>query len=86
MPTICTFYGILIQMFYNDHAPAHFHVKYGEYKAVVDIQTLDIMQGKLPRHAASLVREWGRAHQGELLEDWELCRLKHRPKSIQPLE
>lgn len=26
MPTISTFYGILIQMFWNDHAPPHFHV------------------------------------------------------------
>ncbi|MDE3045997.1 MAG: DUF4160 domain-containing protein [Verrucomicrobiota bacterium] len=28
MPTICTFYGILIQMFWNDHAPPHFHALY----------------------------------------------------------
>lgn len=86
MPTICTFYGILIQMFFNDHAPAHFHVKYGEHKAVIDIQTLEVTQGKLPRRAFSLVREWAQAHRAELLEDWELCRGKRQPKSIQPLE
>ena len=86
MPTICTFYGILIQMFFNDHSPAHFHVKYGEHKAVIDIQTLDIIQGKLPRRAHALVREWAQAHRSELQEDWELCRQKQQPKSIQPLE
>ncbi|MDA8351515.1 MAG: DUF4160 domain-containing protein [Pseudomonadota bacterium] len=86
MPTISTFYGILIQMFFNDHAPAHFHVKYGEYKAVIDIQTLEVSQGKLPLRAFSLVREWAQAHRAELFEDWELCRGKQQPKSIQPLE
>jgi hypothetical protein len=37
MPTISAFYGILMQMFFKDHAPPHFHVKYGEFKAVIDI-------------------------------------------------
>ncbi|AXK38530.1 DUF4160 domain-containing protein [Crenobacter cavernae] len=86
MPTISHFYGILIQMFFNDHAPAHFHVKYGEFKAVVDIQTLEVSQGKLPRRALALVREWAQTHRAELLEDWELCRQMQHPKPIQPLE
>ena len=30
MPTICAFYGILIKMYWNDHAPPHFHVDYAE--------------------------------------------------------
>ena len=30
MPTISMFYGILIRMYFNDHAPAHFHVQYAE--------------------------------------------------------
>jgi hypothetical protein len=86
MPTISFFYGIFIQMFFNDHAPPHFHVKYGEHKAVLDIQTLELSQGKLPRRALSMVQEWAKTHRAELLEDWELCRQKQQPKSIQPLE
>lgn len=38
MPTISTFYGIIIQMFYGDHAPPHIHVKYSGHEAVVDFQ------------------------------------------------
>jgi hypothetical protein len=49
MPTISTFYGILIRMYFNDHAPAHFHVQYAKYKATVDIQLLSISSGELPR-------------------------------------
>ncbi|EGQ63542.1 hypothetical protein GGI1_20074, partial [Acidithiobacillus sp. GGI-221] len=28
MPIISMFYGILIQMFWQDHAPPHFHALY----------------------------------------------------------
>ena len=33
-PTICTFYGILIKMYWNDRAPPRFHVAYAEFCAV----------------------------------------------------
>jgi len=29
MPEISRFYGIVIKMFYNDHAPPHFHAEHG---------------------------------------------------------
>jgi hypothetical protein len=45
MPTICTFYGILIRMFFNDHLPPHFHARYGEFEATVEIATLHVMEG-----------------------------------------
>jgi hypothetical protein len=45
MPTISAFYGILIQMFWKDHAPPHFHALYAEYEAVVDIRTLEVIDG-----------------------------------------
>jgi len=44
MPTISAFYGLLIQMFFRDHAPPHFHVKYAEHKAVIDIQGLVLIE------------------------------------------
>jgi Domain of unknown function (DUF4160) len=47
MPEISRFFGIVITMYYNDHPPPHFHVRYGQQKAIVDIQTLEILEGKL---------------------------------------
>jgi hypothetical protein len=52
MPTISTFYGILIRMFFSDHAPPHFHARYGELEATIDFGTLEISQGQLPRPAS----------------------------------
>ncbi len=58
MPTLSTFYGILIRMFYNDPPPPHFHAKYAEYEATVDIGSWEILEGELPNRAFTLVREW----------------------------
>ena len=85
MPTISSFYGILIQMFWNDHAPPHFHALYAEHEALIDIQALEVIAGELPRRALSLVLEWAQAHRAELLEDWELCARNQSPKKILPL-
>ncbi len=46
MPTISAFYGIVIQMFWKDHAPPHFHAVYGEFEALVDIRSLEVIQGQ----------------------------------------
>jgi len=72
-------------MFFNEHAPPHFHVEYAEYKASVNIQTLEIIEGKLSRRAQELVLDWAELHQKELLEDWELCRQHLEPRQIEPL-
>jgi len=86
MPTISAFYGLIIQMFFKDHAPAHFHVKYAEYKAIIDIKNLKLIEGKLPRRALGLALDWDELHQAELLADWQLCQDMQNPKPIAPLE
>ena len=86
MPTISTFYGLVIRMYFNDHAPPHFHVEYAEFKATVAIQTLTIASGKLPRRAQMLVLDWAELHQAELLENWQLCMDKQQPRQIAPLQ
>jgi hypothetical protein len=85
MPTISTFYGILIRMYYNDHAPPHFHARYGEFEATVEIETRAVLEGDLPSRALSLVREWAMIHEVELREDWRLCRENAVPTKIAPL-
>jgi Domain of unknown function (DUF4160) len=86
MPTISTFYGILIRMFFNDHAPPHFHARYGEFEATIDIGTSTVLQGQLPIRALNLVQEWAMIHREELLEDWRLCRDNEQPNKVQPLQ
>ena len=86
LPTISAFYGILIQMFWQEHAPPHFHALYGEFEALIDIRTLEVIRGSFPRRALSLVMEWAAQHRNELMEDWKLCETKQSPYKIPPLE
>ena len=86
MPTISEFFGILIRMYYDDHNPPHFHAYYGEYEAIISIETLELIEGALPKRAKALVVEWAVEYRQELLSDWALAE-QHQPlNKIKPLE
>ncbi len=73
-------------MFYDDHAPPHFHASYAEHEAMVAIDTLDVIEGSLPQRPLALVVEWAIAHRAELRNDWELARAQQPVRPIEPLE
>lgn len=86
MPEISRFFGIIIAMYYNDHPPPHFHVRYGQQKAIVSIQKLTVLEGKLSPRLLGLVVEWAALHQTELLKNWELARRNEPLAKVEPLE
>lgn len=86
MPEICRFFGIIITMNYNDHMPPHFHVRYGEQKAVIAIPTLTLLVGWLSPRVFGLVMEWAALHHDELQVNWDLAREQAPLKKVQPLE
>ena len=57
MPTISEFFGIVIRMYYDDHPPPHFHAHYGEFDALIVIETLEVLSGEIPGRALAMVRE-----------------------------
>jgi hypothetical protein len=70
VPRISQFYGIVIAMYYDDHAPPHFHAYYSGEEATFRISDVSLLEGRLPRRAESLVREWATRHREELAENW----------------
>ncbi|MCB9202154.1 MAG: DUF4160 domain-containing protein [Flavobacteriales bacterium] len=70
MPEISRFYGIIIYMFFNDHNPPHFKVKYQEFEANILIENGMILNGDLPISKLKLVSAWSEIHKVELLEMW----------------
>ena len=86
MPEISRFYGIIIRMFYNDHNPPHFHVIYQENEATMDINTLEILNGFIPKRAKLLVVEWAIEHREELTTNWEKARQRMVLEKIEPLD
>lgn len=86
MPEISRFLGIIITMYYSEHPPPHFHVRYGDHKAVILIDPPTMIQGILPPRVHGLVIEWAALHRAELLANWQLAKGQSPLRSIAPLE
>ena len=86
MPEVSRFFGIAIRFYYNDHEPAHFHAVYGEHEALIEIDSLVLRRGELPRRALALVLEWAALHRVELRMNWENARRGVPPAAIAPLD
>ncbi|MBL7065136.1 MAG: DUF4160 domain-containing protein [Anaerolineae bacterium] len=79
MPVVARFYGILIKMYFKEHGIPHFHAVYGEYNGVFDIETIEMMEGDLPRRAQRMIREWAQQYQSDLLNMWKSQKFKKLP-------
>lgn len=79
MPIISSFFGIYVRMYFADHAPPHIHVEYQGHEALVAIDSGETLQGRLPKRASALVRQWCLDHRDELEQNWV------RAQALQPL-
>ena len=86
MPEISRFFGIVIKMFFSDHAPPHFHAEYSGNEALIMIETLEVLRDNLPRRALALVLEWAAVHREEPRADWDRARSGQTLAPIPPLE
>jgi len=86
MPEISRFFGIVIKMFFGDHAPPHFHAEYADDEAVIDVRNLTVIRGSLPPRALGLVVEWASQHQAELLDLWERASKNQSLYKVPPLK
>ena len=85
MPRISYFYGIAVYIYYREHQPPHFHVIYGETEALVSIESLAVLEGRLPARALGLVIEWASLHQSELFQAWQQAIAQQPIMPIAPL-
>ena len=85
MPEISSFYGIDIYMYFNEHNPPHFHVKYADFNAIITIED-GIVTGSLPRLALNLVYDWLDLHIDELMENWRRLENCESFLKIEPLK
>jgi len=86
VPEISRFFGIIIRMFFDDHAPPHLHAVYGGSQAVVTLQPITVVESSLPPRALSMVLEWTALWQRELLANWERLHSAQPPISVPPLK
>jgi hypothetical protein len=82
---LAAFYGIVVGVHSFDHPPPHVHVRYGEFTATLDVDTLEIRHGRLPRRARLLMLEWASLHRDELSSAFNLAATGGQPPTIDPL-
>ena len=85
MPVVALFHGIRILLYWSEHDPPHFHARYAEHEAQVDIRQGIVITGYLPRRQLRLVLAWAELHADELMQNWELARAGQPLRSIQGL-
>jgi hypothetical protein len=85
MPTISRFYGIVIQLYFDEEHGPHLHAIYAEHKAQISILNGELMGGKLPPRALRLTNQWLELHRADLLENWERARKSEKLKKIEGL-
>jgi Domain of unknown function (DUF4160) len=85
VPSISRFHGIVIGMFFDDHAPPHFHAQAAGRIARVRIDTLEVLSSDLPRKQLAMIRTWAALHQDELEENWQRARNSETLIQIEPL-
>jgi hypothetical protein len=84
VPEISRFFGVVIRMLANEHAPPHFHASHGEYEVTITIRD-GVVTGSFPGRALRLVLEWRDLHQDELMANWDRLAAGQPPRPIAPL-
>jgi hypothetical protein len=86
VPEISRFFGIVITMLYDEHAPPHFHARYGEYEAAIGIRDGHVVTRHFPGRALRLVLDWRELNERGLVENWERMLRGEPPTPIVPLD
>jgi len=86
MPEVSRFFGISIRMYFDDHAPPHFHAIYSDAEVEVAVDPLGVLRGRFPRRALGMVLEWAALHRQELLDNWDRLHNDEPSQRIDPLE
>jgi len=70
MPTFYIIEGVKIVLYFGDHNPPHFHAIIAEYDALIEIKTLEVLEGDLPKNKQKKVLEWAKKYKAELQQIW----------------
>jgi len=83
MPTVAAFNGIKIELYFDEHPPPHFHARYAEFIAQIDMETLEIRNGILPRPQFRMVQAWALPRMVALRAAWVVCLAGGNPGRIE---
>src|SRR5258708_21281858 len=64
MPTVAVINGIKIELYFDEHPPPHFHARYAEFVAQIDLETLEIIKESMPRPQLRTIQGWATPRRG----------------------
>lgn len=70
MPTFHRFDGFKIEVRSRDHNPPHFHMIGPDFHALIDIRTLQVIEGTYTRRALAEARAWAAGETETLMAEW----------------
>jgi hypothetical protein len=82
MPVVAIINGIKIEFYFDEHPPPHFHARYGEFVAQIDVQNLEIIKGGLPGPQMRTILQWATSRREALRAAWDACSAGENPGSI----
>jgi hypothetical protein len=82
MPTVAIVEGVNIQFFAREHPPPHFHAVFAEYRAQIDIRSLDVLRGSLPPAKLAVVVSWAETRREALMHAWDIELANQKPEQI----
>ncbi|PWB58631.1 MAG: hypothetical protein C3F17_18280 [Bradyrhizobiaceae bacterium] len=82
MPTVAIINGIRVEFYFDEDPPPHFHARYAEFIAQIEIERLVIVKGSLPNPQLRMVQEWASSRREQLRAAWEACASGSNPGRI----
>jgi hypothetical protein len=73
MPTVAIINGTKIEFYFDEHPPPHFHARYAEFVVQIDLATLEVIKGSVPRPQLRAIQEWAMPRRGALRAAWTAC-------------
>jgi hypothetical protein len=61
---------LILRVYANDHLPPHFHAIAPDFEALIEIETLTIMRGRLSPRARKIAMAWASAHRATIVAEW----------------
>jgi hypothetical protein len=83
MPCVKRLGRLLIYIYYQDHAPPHFHARFQGRGASITIMDLTVIGSNLAPGTLRRVLDWAGHHQRALLNRWDLA---SRGEPLQPIK
>jgi len=82
MPTVAIIDGTAIAFYYAEHPPPHFHVRFAEFRAQIDIESLNVINGSIPKPQLQIIKQWAASRREQLRSAWVICQSDNPPGKI----